>query len=146
MLVCVCVWFNVVSNRWPHQSPTCCERLDYVRSPSCSACPSVFLGVLVLISIAWIPVIHELQGSQMFIYIQVVGAYIVPPIAATYLLAILWRRTNEKVGACARLCFGALFLSLSLFLSVALITTLAWLSGQFTHTVFVYCGVGRCRR
>ncbi|CAL9698699.1 unnamed protein product [Knipowitschia caucasica] len=50
---------------------------------------------VVLISIAWVPVIIEMQGGQMFYYIQEVCDYLTPPIAAMFLLAVLWHRCNE---------------------------------------------------
>lgn len=43
----------------------------------------------------WIPVIQEMQGGQLFIYIQAVAALFAPPIAAVYCCAVLWKRTNE---------------------------------------------------
>lgn len=52
--------------------------------------------VMVIISILWIPIIQQMQGGQLFLYIQEVSAYFSPPIAATYLVAILWPRGNEK--------------------------------------------------
>lgn len=52
---------------------------------------------MVLIGILWIPIIKNMQGAQLYIYIQSVAAYLSPPIAAVYLLAILWKRSNEKV-------------------------------------------------
>ncbi|KAG8158699.1 hypothetical protein JTE90_021122, partial [Oedothorax gibbosus] len=51
---------------------------------------------MIVVSIAWIPVIQEMQGGQLFIYIQSVSAYLAPPIAAVYILAVLWRRMNEQ--------------------------------------------------
>uniref|UniRef100_A0A8C9YUS4 Solute carrier family 5 member 3 n=1 Tax=Sander lucioperca TaxID=283035 RepID=A0A8C9YUS4_SANLU len=54
-----------------------------------------FVVFMVVISIAWVPVIIEMQGGQMFYYIQEVTDYLTPPIAALFLLAILWRRCNE---------------------------------------------------
>ncbi|KAG1655982.1 Sodium/myo-inositol cotransporter [Nymphon striatum] len=56
----------------------------------------VFCVVIIALSILWIPVIEELQGAQLFIYIQVISAYLAPPIASIYLFAILWKRLNEK--------------------------------------------------
>ncbi|XP_074641116.1 sodium/mannose cotransporter SLC5A10-like [Tubulanus polymorphus] len=56
----------------------------------------LFVLVMVGISIVWIPVIQEFQGGQLFIYIQVISAHLAPPIAAVYLLAILWKRATEK--------------------------------------------------
>ncbi|KAG9509919.1 Sodium/myo-inositol cotransporter, partial [Fragariocoptes setiger] len=54
-----------------------------------------FVFVLVIASLLWIPVIQEMQGGQLFIYIQAVAALFAPPIAAVYCCAILWHRTNE---------------------------------------------------
>lgn len=55
----------------------------------------VFVICLVLASIMWIPVIQEMQGGQLFIYIQAVAAMFAPPIAGVYICAVLWKRTNE---------------------------------------------------
>ena len=55
----------------------------------------VFVICLVCASIMWIPVIQEMQGGQLFIYIQAVSALFWPPICAVYICAILWKRTNE---------------------------------------------------
>ncbi|XP_021464219.2 sodium/myo-inositol cotransporter [Oncorhynchus mykiss] len=55
----------------------------------------VFVVFMVVISIAWVPVIIEMQGGQMFYYIQEVSDYLTPPIAALFLLGVLWRRCNE---------------------------------------------------
>ena len=52
---------------------------------------------MVVISIVWIPVIEEMQGGQLYIYIQSICAYLAPPIASVYCLSILWPRANEKV-------------------------------------------------
>lgn len=49
------------------------------------------------VSITWIPIIQTMQGGQLFIYIQAISAYLSPPIAIVYLMAILSTRVNEKV-------------------------------------------------
>ncbi|KAM9334381.1 sodium/myo-inositol cotransporter-like [Symphorus nematophorus] len=54
-----------------------------------------FVVFMVIISIAWVPVIIEMQGGQMFYYIQEVSDYLTPPIAALFLLGVLWHRCNE---------------------------------------------------
>lgn len=56
----------------------------------------LFVVFMVTISIAWVPVIIEMQGGQMFYYIQEVCDYLTPPVAALFLLGILWHRCNEK--------------------------------------------------
>ncbi|KAK3602345.1 hypothetical protein CHS0354_013337 [Potamilus streckersoni] len=55
----------------------------------------VFVLVLVGVSIAWIPVLQQSQGGQLFNYIQSVTGYLAPPVLSLYLLALLWGRTNE---------------------------------------------------
>ena len=50
---------------------------------------------LVAISIGWIPIIQEMQGGQLYIYIQSIAAYLAPPIAMIFSLAIAWPRMNE---------------------------------------------------
>jgi len=51
----------------------------------------------VAISILWIPIIRAAQGSRLFDYIQAVQSFLAPPVAACYLLGVLWKRINEEV-------------------------------------------------
>jgi len=55
----------------------------------------LFVVFMVVASIAWVPVVIEMQGGQMFYYIQEVTDYLTPPVAAIFLLGVLWRRCNE---------------------------------------------------
>ncbi|XP_068220184.1 sodium/mannose cotransporter SLC5A10-like [Palaemon carinicauda] len=55
----------------------------------------IFVLVLVVISVIWIPVIQSLGNSQLFDYIQAISSFLAPPICAVYLLALFWERTNE---------------------------------------------------
>ncbi len=64
----------------------------------------VATGVMVLLSILWVPFISKLS-SQLFIYLQSVQAYISPPIAACFMLGILWPRLNGA-GAISSLLAG----------------------------------------
>lgn len=64
----------------------------------------VATGVMVLLSILWVPFISKLS-SQLFIYLQSVQAYISPPIAACFTLGILWPRLNGA-GAISSLLTG----------------------------------------
>ena len=73
--------------------------------------------VLVVLGLAWIPFM-KLISDQLYTYLQSVQAYISPPIAAIFLVGLLWPRANAK-GAIAALAagfvlgFGRLFLELS---------------------------------
>ncbi|KAM3862015.1 sodium/myo-inositol cotransporter [Diretmus argenteus] len=55
----------------------------------------LFVVFMVTISIAWVPFIIEMQGGQTYLYIQEVAGYLTPPIAALFLLGVLWKRCNE---------------------------------------------------
>ena len=61
-------------------------------------------GVLVLLGLLWVPFI-KLLSSQLYIYLQAVQAYISPPIAACFVLGILWARLNGT-GALSSLLTG----------------------------------------
>jgi hypothetical protein len=53
--------------------------------------------ILVLIGIAWIPIVEAAQGSELWQYIQSIVSYLAPPITAIYVLGIVSERINEKV-------------------------------------------------
>jgi SSS family solute:Na+ symporter len=61
-------------------------------------------GFMVLLGLLWVPFIH-LISSQLYIYLQSVQAYISPPIAACFVLGILWPRLNGP-GAISSLLTG----------------------------------------
>lgn len=64
----------------------------------------VSTGVLVLFGLLWIPLMKVVSGT-LYTYIQSVQAYIAPPIAAVFLLGLLWPRLNAT-GALACLWTG----------------------------------------
>uniref|UniRef100_A0A669E882 Sodium/myo-inositol cotransporter 2 n=1 Tax=Oreochromis niloticus TaxID=8128 RepID=A0A669E882_ORENI len=56
----------------------------------------VFVLVLVVVSVLWIPVVQASQGGQLFIYIQSISTYLQPPVSIIFLMGCFWKRTNEK--------------------------------------------------
>lgn len=64
----------------------------------------VATGVMVVLGLLWVPFIHYIS-SQLYIYLQSVQAYISPPIAACFVLGILWPRLNAS-GAISSLLAG----------------------------------------
>jgi SSS family solute:Na+ symporter len=60
--------------------------------------------ILVGLALLWIPLMGTIS-EQIYTYLQSVQAYIAPPIAAVFLLGILWRRVNAR-GAMASLLTG----------------------------------------
>ncbi|XP_076853374.1 sodium/myo-inositol cotransporter 2-like isoform X3 [Brachyhypopomus gauderio] len=67
----------------------------------------VFVLVLVVVSVLWIPLVQASQGGQLFIYIQSISTYLQPPVSVVFLMGCFWRRTNEK-GAFWGLVLGLL--------------------------------------
>uniref|UniRef100_A0A667Z3Z5 Sodium/myo-inositol cotransporter 2 n=1 Tax=Myripristis murdjan TaxID=586833 RepID=A0A667Z3Z5_9TELE len=67
----------------------------------------VFVLVLVVVSVLWIPVVQASQGGQLFIYIQSISTYLQPPVSIVFLMGCFWKRTNEK-GAFCGLALGLL--------------------------------------
>ena len=57
----------------------------------------MFIVVLLIVSIAWIPIILSYKESQLFHYIQAVSNFLCPPITAVFLIALFWPRMNEPV-------------------------------------------------
>jgi len=64
----------------------------------------VSTAILVGFGLLWIPIM-KLVSAQLYQYLQSVQAYISPPIAAVFLLGIMWKRMNAQ-GAMAALLTG----------------------------------------
>ncbi len=61
-------------------------------------------GIVVVLGIAWIPVMANISGV-LYEYLQSVQSYIAPPITAVFLLGLFWKRINAP-GAMATLIGG----------------------------------------
>ena len=57
----------------------------------------VFIVVMVVLSILWIPVIEATEGGELYAYIQNIASNLTPPICSVYALSIAWAGMNEKV-------------------------------------------------
>ncbi|NXT73487.1 SC5AB protein, partial [Zapornia atra] len=85
---------------WKHIRPRCSEwELMIVGR--------VFVLLLTVVSILWIPLVQAGQGGQLFIYIQSISSYLQPPVAIVFILGCFWKRANEK-GAFWGLVIGLL--------------------------------------
>jgi SSS family solute:Na+ symporter len=62
------------------------------------------VAVMVGLGLLWIPLINVISGG-LYTYLQSVQAYLAPPIAAVFLLGVLWKRANSQ-GAIATLAIG----------------------------------------
>jgi len=78
----------------------------------------LFVLLMTVIGIAWIPIVIQMQGTELYIYMQQVIGFLAPPIACIYLLSILWTRANER-GAFAGLMIGFVFGVLRMILEFA---------------------------
>ncbi|NWV42472.1 SC5AB protein, partial [Grantiella picta] len=75
---------------WKHFRPRCSEwELMIVGR--------VFVLLLTVVSILWIPLVQAGQGGQLFIYMQSISSYLQPPVAMVFILGCFWKRANEKV-------------------------------------------------
>ena len=54
--------------------------------------------VIVILGIIWIPIMEKIGGGVMYQYLQNVQSYIAPPVAAVFILGILWKRVNSKAA------------------------------------------------
>ena len=90
----VCLQSSVTS--YVQSSVTSCRHRYHFLSLRRSLC-RLFIILMVVVSVAWVPIIKETSGGQVFIYINEVINYLAPPFAAIFLLAVLVPRVNEKV-------------------------------------------------
>ena len=99
-------------------------------------------ALMVLFGLAWIPLMEVISG-QIYVYLQSVQAYISPPIAAVFLIGVLWPRANAP-GALAALLTGLVLgtLRLTLELNSASLTgwALAFASINFLHFAVLLFG------
>jgi SSS family solute:Na+ symporter len=63
----------------------------------------VATSIVVVLGIIWIPILKTMSGS-LYEYLQNVQAFIAPPITATFLLGIFWKRINGKGAITALIC------------------------------------------
>ncbi|XP_058536539.1 sodium/myo-inositol cotransporter 2 isoform X2 [Ochotona princeps] len=74
---------------WNHVRPRASERELMIVG-------RVFVLLLVVVSVLWIPVVQASQGGQLFVYIQAISSYLQPPVAVVFIMGCFWKRTNEK--------------------------------------------------
>jgi SSS family solute:Na+ symporter len=63
----------------------------------------VATGAMILIALAWIPVIKNAHG--LYNYLQAIQGYLAPPIFVVFFLGVLWKRMNAR-GALSALIVG----------------------------------------
>jgi SSS family solute:Na+ symporter len=103
-------------------------------------------AILVGFGLLWIPLM-QLISEQIYQYLQSVQAYISPPIAAVFLVGILWRRVNAR-GAMAALLTGLVLGVVRLVAELNKAALDGWLLGyasinflHFAVLLFVICTV-----
>jgi len=88
-------------------------------------------GILVVVGLLWIPFIG-IMSNQLYIYLQSVQAYISPPIAAVFLLGLLWKRINGA-GAFSALITGFVLGAFRFICEMGI--KAQWLSGEPFQTI-----------
>ncbi|NQU39470.1 MAG: sodium/solute symporter [Lentisphaerae bacterium] len=61
-------------------------------------------GVIVLLGMAWIPVMYKVAGGGLYQYLQSVQGYLAPPITAVFLLGLFWKRINAQGALWGLIC------------------------------------------
>ncbi|KAG8521246.1 Solute carrier family 5 member 4, partial [Galemys pyrenaicus] len=56
----------------------------------------LFIVVLIVISILWVPLIEVSNNGQLIHYVESISSYLGSPIAVVFLLAIICKRVNEQ--------------------------------------------------
>ena len=54
--------------------------------------------VVTAIGVAWIPLMSDAQGGQVFQYATSVAGYLGAPTCAMFILAMFWKRCNEQAS------------------------------------------------
>jgi SSS family solute:Na+ symporter len=91
--------------------------------------------VMVLMGIAWIPVIRGAQG--LYYYLQGVQGYLAPPIFTVFFLGVFFKRMNAK-GALSALGVGFLMGLFRLAVDTPVTLGLAGYEGGYAHGSFLW--------
>jgi SSS family solute:Na+ symporter len=94
--------------------------------------------LMVAFGLAWIPFM-DFISSELYVYVQSVQSYISPPIAAVFLVGVLWSRANAR-GAVAALAAGLVIGLARLVLEVRADTLNGWLQ-SFATVNFLHFAV-----
>jgi SSS family solute:Na+ symporter len=94
----------------------------------------VATSVMVLIGLAWIPVIEG--GRGLYDYLQGVQSYLAPPIFVVFFLGVFWKRLNAK-GCMAALItgFGLGLFRLAVDTPVKMFSDFSYTTGSFLWIV-----------
>lgn len=99
------IWRSFIRRFWEQLEVCFVAKLNFqVDSSTCryniilSFSFRVFILILMVISILWIPIIQSANSGKLFDYIQSITSYLAPPITALFILAIFCPRINEPVS------------------------------------------------
>jgi SSS family solute:Na+ symporter len=87
--------------------------------------------ILIVAGFAWLPFLG-VMSEQLFVYLQSVQAYISPPIAAVFLLGLLWKRVNGA-GALAALLTGFVLGAIRFVAEIGVKLDHAWVKTDLIH-------------
>ncbi|XP_074238160.1 sodium/glucose cotransporter 2 isoform X1 [Saimiri boliviensis] len=100
-----CCWWDGAA--WAPLLPYTSVRGGGARTPRVQGSPGsgvpsdgphrrLWVVFIVVVSVAWLPVVQAAQGGQLFDYIQAVSSYLAPPVSAVFVLALFVPRVNEQ--------------------------------------------------
>jgi SSS family solute:Na+ symporter len=95
----------------------------------------VATSVMVLVAIAWIPVIQGAQG--LYFYLQAMQGYLAPPIFTVFFLGVFFKRMNAK-GALSALGVGFAMGLFRLAVDTPITLGLAGYEAGYAHGSFLW--------
>ena len=75
------------------------------------------IGVMI-VGFLWVPFLESLSKGTLYQYLQSIQAYIAPPIAAVFLMGILWKRMTSQASI-AVLCSGVVLAAIRIAAELA---------------------------
>ncbi|MEM1263356.1 MAG: sodium:solute symporter [Pseudomonadota bacterium] len=97
--------------------------------------------VVVILGLAWIPIMPLISGGGLYQYLQSVQGYLAPPITAVFLLGLSWGRINARGaiwGLGAGFVLGMTKLAIQAFFGAEKNDSVGWLAtiGDFNFLYF----------
>ncbi|MEO1034213.1 MAG: sodium:solute symporter [Pseudomonadota bacterium] len=99
---------------------------------------------VVVLGLAWIPVMPLISGGGLYQYLQSVQGYLAPPITAVFLLGLAWGRINARGalwGLAAGFVLGMTKLLIQAFFGAGKIASIGWLAAIGDFNFLYYSGV-----
>ncbi len=95
---------------------------------------------IMLIGFLWVPFLESLSKGTLYQYLQSIQAYIAPPIAAVFLLGILWKRMNAN-GSFVVLLSGVFIAAIRIYAELSVGSSDVGLLADFARINFAHLAI-----